>query len=169
MHCFQSRAWEEQMCPFAVPPLPTLVSAKCTVWSAWHIELYWTSWKSDVFSLQTDSTVTITCADRKWNKQVSCEPVDCGLPDKYHVHPAHFDFPEGTTYGKKSTFQCKEPAQLVGEKRCKIFAAVKRLPGKTGPLGSWPCLINTCTRFLWASPVWRRINVSLQWQELNEE
>ncbi|KAA0716234.1 Pappalysin-1 [Triplophysa tibetana] len=68
----------------------------------------------DIIKSQTDSTVTITCADRKWNKQVSCEPVDCGLPDKYHVHPAHFDFPEGTTYGKKSTFQCKEPAQLVG-------------------------------------------------------
>lgn len=78
------------------------------------------SWKSDVFSVQTDSTVTITCADRKWNKQVSCEPVDCGLPDKYHVHPAQFDFPEGTTFGKKSTFQCKEPAQLVGEKCWKI-------------------------------------------------
>ena len=64
---------------------------------------------------QSDSSVTITCANGKWNKQVSCEPVDCGLPDKYHVHPAHFDFPEGTTYGKKSTFQCREPAQLVGE------------------------------------------------------
>uniref|UniRef100_A0A671KJD7 Pappalysin-1 n=1 Tax=Sinocyclocheilus anshuiensis TaxID=1608454 RepID=A0A671KJD7_9TELE len=68
----------------------------------------------DIIKSQTDSTVTITCADRKWNKQVSCEPVDCGLPDKYHVHPAQFDFPEGTTYGKKSTFQCKDPAQLVG-------------------------------------------------------
>lgn len=64
---------------------------------------------------QSDSSVTITCANGKWNKQVSCEPVDCGLPDKYHVHPAHFNFPEGTTYGKKSTFQCREPAQLVGE------------------------------------------------------
>ena len=64
---------------------------------------------------QLDSTVTITCADGKWNKQVSCEPVDCGLPDKYHVHPALFLFPNGTTYGKKSVFQCKEPAQLVGE------------------------------------------------------
>lgn len=59
--------------------------------------------------------MTITCANGKWNKQVSCEPVDCGLPDKYHVHPADFKFPEGTTYGKKSTFQCREPAQLVGE------------------------------------------------------
>lgn len=64
---------------------------------------------------QSDSSVTITCTNGKWNKQVSCEPVDCGLPDKYHVHPAHFDFPEGTTYGKKSTFRCREPAQLVGE------------------------------------------------------
>ncbi|TRZ01172.1 hypothetical protein DNTS_014511, partial [Danionella cerebrum] len=63
---------------------------------------------------QTDSSVTITCADRKWNKQVSCEPVDCGLPDKYHVHPALFHFPEGTTFGKKSSFTCKEPAQLLG-------------------------------------------------------
>ncbi|KAI4890702.1 hypothetical protein NFI96_027851, partial [Prochilodus magdalenae] len=60
------------------------------------------------------STVTMTCTDGKWNKQVSCEPVDCGLPDKYHVHPANFHFPEGTTYGKKCTFQCREPAQLVG-------------------------------------------------------
>lgn len=61
--------------------------------------------------------MTITCANGKWNKQVSCEPVDCGLPDKYHVYPAHFSFPEGTTYGKKSTFQCREPAQLLGEVR----------------------------------------------------
>ncbi|XP_056434953.1 pregnancy-associated plasma protein A, pappalysin 1a [Gadus chalcogrammus] len=68
----------------------------------------------DIIKSKLDSTVTITCADGKWNKQVSCEPVDCGLPDKYHVHPAHFVFPNGTTYGKKSVFQCKEPAQLVG-------------------------------------------------------
>uniref|UniRef100_A0A8C5AHB0 Pregnancy-associated plasma protein A, pappalysin 1a n=1 Tax=Gadus morhua TaxID=8049 RepID=A0A8C5AHB0_GADMO len=68
----------------------------------------------DIIKSKLDSTVTITCADGKWNKQVSCEPVDCGLPDKYHVHPAHFVFPNGTTYGTKSVFQCKEPAQLVG-------------------------------------------------------
>ncbi|XP_030647527.1 pregnancy-associated plasma protein A, pappalysin 1b [Chanos chanos] len=68
----------------------------------------------DIIKTQSDSTVTLTCADGKWNKQVTCEPVDCGRPDKYHVHPAVFEFPEGTTYGKRCTFQCKEPAQLVG-------------------------------------------------------
>uniref|UniRef100_A0A8C9RP30 Pregnancy-associated plasma protein A, pappalysin 1b n=1 Tax=Scleropages formosus TaxID=113540 RepID=A0A8C9RP30_SCLFO len=68
----------------------------------------------DIIKTQSDSIVTITCADGKWNKQVTCEPVDCGRPDKYHVHPAIFHFPEGTTYGKRCTFQCKEPAQLVG-------------------------------------------------------
>lgn len=68
-----------------------------------------------IVSFQSDSSVTITCANGKWTKQVSCEPVDCGLPDKYHVHPAQFIFPEGTTYGKRSTFHCREPAQLVGE------------------------------------------------------
>ncbi|KAJ7993850.1 hypothetical protein DPEC_G00258980 [Dallia pectoralis] len=56
----------------------------------------------------------MSCADGKWNKHVTCEPVDCGRPDKYHVHPAHFHFFEGTTYGKKCTFQCREPAQLAG-------------------------------------------------------
>lgn len=79
--------------------------------------IYLDIWHSHDISLifQSDSSLTITCANGKWNKQVSCEPVDCGLPDKYHVHPAHFNFSEGTTYGKKSTFQCREPAQLVGK------------------------------------------------------
>ncbi|XP_042612734.1 pappalysin-1-like isoform X1 [Cyprinus carpio] len=68
----------------------------------------------DIIKTQSESMVTLTCADGKWNKQVTCEPVDCGRPDKYHVHPAVFEFSEGTTYGKKCTFQCREPAQLVG-------------------------------------------------------
>uniref|UniRef100_A0AAR2JEU4 Sushi domain-containing protein n=1 Tax=Pygocentrus nattereri TaxID=42514 RepID=A0AAR2JEU4_PYGNA len=59
----------------------------------------------DIIKTQSDSTATLTCADGKWNKQVSCEPVDCGRPDKYHVHPAVFQFSEGTTYGKRCTFQ----------------------------------------------------------------
>lgn len=65
---------------------------------------------------------------------MSCEPVDCGLPDKYHVHPAHFNFPEGTTYGKKSTFQCREPAQLVGEMCGWMFLSLK-CPQQTSSTG----------------------------------
>ncbi|XP_076126259.1 pregnancy-associated plasma protein A, pappalysin 1b [Alosa pseudoharengus] len=68
----------------------------------------------DIIKTHSDSTATLTCADGKWNKQVSCEPVDCGRPDKYHVHPAHFLFPQGTTYGSTATFTCRPPAQLVG-------------------------------------------------------
>ncbi|KAI4892633.1 hypothetical protein NFI96_021630, partial [Prochilodus magdalenae] len=68
----------------------------------------------DIIKTQSESTATLTCADGKWNKQVSCEPVDCGRPDKYHVHPAVFQFSEGTTYGKRCTFQCRQPAQLIG-------------------------------------------------------
>ncbi|XP_028980532.2 pregnancy-associated plasma protein A, pappalysin 1b [Esox lucius] len=68
----------------------------------------------DIIKTQSESAVTMSCADGKWNKHVTCEPVDCGRPDKYHVHPANFHFFEGTTYGKKCTFQCREPAQLVG-------------------------------------------------------
>ncbi|XP_062873923.1 pregnancy-associated plasma protein A, pappalysin 1b [Trichomycterus rosablanca] len=68
----------------------------------------------DIIKTQSDFFATLTCVDGKWNKHVSCEPVDCGRPDKYHVHPAIFHFLEGTTYGKRCTFQCRHPAQLIG-------------------------------------------------------
>ncbi|XP_058843170.1 pappalysin-1-like isoform X3 [Acipenser ruthenus] len=67
-----------------------------------------------IIKSQSESTVTMTCTDGNWNKEVTCEPVDCGIPDKYHVYPAAFHCPEGTTFGKKCWFQCKDPAQLRG-------------------------------------------------------
>ncbi|NXO38739.1 PAPP1 protein, partial [Locustella ochotensis] len=63
---------------------------------------------------QTESSVTMTCVDGKWNKQVTCEPVDCGVPDQYHVYPATFNCSEGTTFGKKCSFTCRPPALLKG-------------------------------------------------------
>ncbi|MGH0117807.1 UNVERIFIED_CONTAM: hypothetical protein FKN15_039978 [Acipenser sinensis] len=68
----------------------------------------------DIIKSQSESTVTMTCTNGNWNKEVTCEPVDCGIPDKYHVYPAAFHCPEGTTFGKKCWFQCKDPAQLRG-------------------------------------------------------
>ncbi|XP_014807790.1 PREDICTED: pappalysin-1 [Calidris pugnax] len=63
---------------------------------------------------QTESSITMTCTDGKWNKQVTCEPVDCGVPDQYHVYPATFNCSEGTTFGKKCSFTCRPPALLKG-------------------------------------------------------
>ncbi|XP_051893074.1 pregnancy-associated plasma protein A, pappalysin 1a isoform X3 [Pristis pectinata] len=58
--------------------------------------------------------MTVICTDGKWNQQLQCEPVDCGIPDQYHVYPATFSCPEGTTFGKQCTFQCRPPAHLRG-------------------------------------------------------
>ncbi|XP_072421586.1 pappalysin-1-like isoform X1 [Chiloscyllium punctatum] len=68
----------------------------------------------DASQLQSESMMTVTCTDGKWSQQVQCEPVDCGIPDQYHVYPATFSCPEGTTFGKQCTFQCRLPAQLRG-------------------------------------------------------
>ncbi|KAJ6653799.1 hypothetical protein lerEdw1_008689 [Lerista edwardsae] len=69
---------------------------------------------NDLVKSQLDPSVTVTCVDGKWNKQVSCEPVDCGVPDQYHVYPATFNCSEGTTFGKNCSFACKPPALLKG-------------------------------------------------------
>ncbi|XP_039618674.1 pregnancy-associated plasma protein A, pappalysin 1a [Polypterus senegalus] len=71
-------------------------------------------WDEDITSRQLGSAITMTCVDGKWDKMVTCKPVDCGIPDKYHVYPATFHCPEGTTYGKVCEFHCKEPAKLRG-------------------------------------------------------
>ncbi|XP_061460291.1 pappalysin-1 [Rhineura floridana] len=68
----------------------------------------------DLVKNQLEPSVTMTCVDGKWNKQVTCEPVDCGIPDQYHVYPATFNCSEGTTFGKRCSFTCKPPAQLKG-------------------------------------------------------
>ncbi|NXD25922.1 PAPP1 protein, partial [Spelaeornis formosus] len=68
----------------------------------------------DLIKSQMESSVTMTCMDGKWNKQVTCEPVDCGVPDQYHVYPATFNCSEGTTFGKKCSFTCRPPALLKG-------------------------------------------------------
>ncbi|KAM4663374.1 pappalysin-1 [Discoglossus pictus] len=67
-----------------------------------------------VLKTQFESRITITCTDGKWNKQVTCAPVDCSLPDPYHIFPTTYDCPEGVTYGKKCTFHCRPPTQLRG-------------------------------------------------------
>ncbi|XP_069604657.1 pappalysin-1 [Ranitomeya imitator] len=67
-----------------------------------------------ILKSQIDSQIVITCRDGKWSRQVTCEPVDCGLPDKNHIYHASFYCPFGTTYTKQCTFQCYPPAQMKG-------------------------------------------------------
>ncbi|KAG8447663.1 hypothetical protein GDO86_014973 [Hymenochirus boettgeri] len=68
----------------------------------------------DILKSQAELQIILTCRDGKWSKLVTCEPVDCGIPDKSHVYPASFSCPQETTYGKQCTFQCRPPAQLRG-------------------------------------------------------
>lgn len=65
-------------------------------------------------AFQVGPSVTVTCSEGKWNKQVACEPVDCGVPDQHHVYAASFSCLKGTTFGSKCSFQCRHPAQLKG-------------------------------------------------------
>ncbi|XP_018608776.1 pappalysin-2 [Scleropages formosus] len=56
----------------------------------------------------------VECMRGVWDRVVSCQPVDCGLPDQSHVYFASFSCPEGTTFGKRCSFSCNPPSMLQG-------------------------------------------------------
>ncbi|XP_075435550.1 pappalysin-1 [Ascaphus truei] len=68
----------------------------------------------NLLNSQLESRIILKCGDGKWNKLVTCDPLDCGIPDQYHIYPASFTCAQGTTYGKQCSFQCRPPAQLRG-------------------------------------------------------
>ncbi|KAM7401317.1 hypothetical protein PAMA_005486 [Pampus argenteus] len=57
----------------------------------------------------------LECFHGSWDRVVSCQPVDCGLPDQSHVYHAIFSCPWGTTFGKQCSFTCGSPAILQGD------------------------------------------------------
>ncbi|KAF3698917.1 Pappalysin-2 [Channa argus] len=57
----------------------------------------------------------LECFLGSWDRLVSCQPVDCGLPDQSHVYHAIFSCPWGTTFGKQCSFTCGSPAILQGD------------------------------------------------------
>uniref|UniRef100_A0A4W4EG09 Sushi domain-containing protein n=1 Tax=Electrophorus electricus TaxID=8005 RepID=A0A4W4EG09_ELEEL len=61
------------------------------------------------------SKTELECVNGTWDRVVSCQPVDCGLPDQSQVFFASFSCPWGTTFGKRCTFTCNAPAVLQGE------------------------------------------------------
>uniref|UniRef100_A0AAQ4RN02 Pappalysin 2 n=1 Tax=Gasterosteus aculeatus aculeatus TaxID=481459 RepID=A0AAQ4RN02_GASAC len=57
----------------------------------------------------------LECFHGAWDRLVSCQPVDCGMPDQSHVYHAIFSCPGGTTFGKQCSFTCGPPAILQGD------------------------------------------------------
>ncbi|XP_021141485.2 pappalysin-2 [Columba livia] len=62
----------------------------------------------------TQQEVVLTCSSGQWDRSVTCDPVDCGVPDQSHVYYAEFSCPKGTTYLKRCSFSCIHPAKIQG-------------------------------------------------------
>ncbi|KAM9378975.1 pappalysin-2 [Phaethornis superciliosus] len=58
--------------------------------------------------------VVLTCTSGRWDRSVTCDPVDCGVPNQSQVSYAEFSCPQGTTYLKSCSFSCIHPAKLQG-------------------------------------------------------
>uniref|UniRef100_A0A2K5EGT5 Pappalysin 2 n=1 Tax=Aotus nancymaae TaxID=37293 RepID=A0A2K5EGT5_AOTNA len=58
--------------------------------------------------------VLLTCSSGHWDQNVSCLPVDCGVPDPSLVNHANFSCSEGTSFLKRCSISCLPPAKLQG-------------------------------------------------------
>lgn len=76
--------------------------------------------KSPFFQRKTE----LECFHGSWDRVVSCQPVDCGLPDQSHVYHAIFSCPWGTTFGKQCSFTCGSPAILQGKGWFGLFCCI---------------------------------------------
>ncbi|XP_069793627.1 pappalysin-2 isoform X3 [Narcine bancroftii] len=114
-----SRSCDRQKCE----PLSIInAMVKCTVGSNDKMECQVTCAKGSSLKsvcgkhldpLQTK--VFLICKHGKWNTTVTCEPIDCGIPDQSHVYHARFSCPEGTSFGSRCIFSCNAPATLQGD------------------------------------------------------
>lgn len=66
----------------------------------------------------------LECFQGSWDRVVSCQPVDCGLPDQSHVYHAIFSCSWGTTFGKQCSFTCGSPAILQGKEGLSVFCCI---------------------------------------------
>uniref|UniRef100_A0A8C0E8W3 Pappalysin 2 n=1 Tax=Bubo bubo TaxID=30461 RepID=A0A8C0E8W3_BUBBB len=65
-------------------------------------------------SLGSAQEVVLMCSSGWWDRSVTCDAVDCGVPDQSHVYYAKFSCPKGTTYLQRCSFSCIHPAKLQG-------------------------------------------------------
>uniref|UniRef100_A0A8C0INQ4 Pappalysin 2 n=1 Tax=Chelonoidis abingdonii TaxID=106734 RepID=A0A8C0INQ4_CHEAB len=56
----------------------------------------------------------LSCNSGRWDRSVTCNPVDCRVPDQSHVYYAEFSCPTGTTFLERCSFTCIKPAKLQG-------------------------------------------------------
>uniref|UniRef100_A0A8B9H2T2 Pappalysin 2 n=1 Tax=Astyanax mexicanus TaxID=7994 RepID=A0A8B9H2T2_ASTMX len=70
--------------------------------------------------------VDLVCESGVWDRMITCQPVDCGVPNESHVYFSSFSCPWGTTFGKQCTFTCRAPAILQG-KYSITFSTIKLL------------------------------------------
>lgn len=84
---------------------------------------------SDGALLSLQQEVVLTCSSGQWDRSVTCDPVDCGVPDQSHVYYAEFSCPKGTTYLKRCSFSCIHPAKIQGM----VWSAEGSLFGATFP------------------------------------
>uniref|UniRef100_A0A8B9TR62 Pappalysin 2 n=1 Tax=Anas platyrhynchos TaxID=8839 RepID=A0A8B9TR62_ANAPL len=99
------------------PPIAHTASMNCTSDGPRHMECSITCEKGFVLrstSLSPQQDVVLTCSSGRWDRSVTCDPVDCGVPDQSHVYYAKFSCPKGTTYLKRCSFSCVHPAKLQG-------------------------------------------------------
>lgn len=68
-----------------------------------------------VFSPLPQRQTQLECFHGSWDRVISCQPVDCGLPDPSYIYHAIFSCPGGTTFGKECSFTCGSPAILQGK------------------------------------------------------
>uniref|UniRef100_A0A8B9TTT2 Pappalysin 2 n=1 Tax=Anas platyrhynchos TaxID=8839 RepID=A0A8B9TTT2_ANAPL len=101
------------------PPIAHTASMNCTSDGPRHMECSITCEKGFVLrsssgktSLSPQQDVVLTCSSGRWDRSVTCDPVDCGVPDQSHVYYAKFSCPKGTTYLKRCSFSCVHPAKL---------------------------------------------------------
>lgn len=62
----------------------------------------------------TQKEAILTCTLGRWDRYVTCDPIDCGMPDQSLVYYADFSCPEGTGFEKICSFSCFYPAKLQG-------------------------------------------------------
>ncbi|XP_045403248.1 pappalysin-2 isoform X1 [Lemur catta] len=69
---------------------------------------------SQQFLKPVQKEILLTCSAGHWDRDVSCMPLDCGVPDPSLVNYATFSCAEGTDFLKRCSISCVPPAKLQG-------------------------------------------------------